>query len=157
MILVRRATRADAAAIGHVHTASRAATLPFLPPRTRSDAEVERWVREVILAEQIVWVAELEGEVVGYAAVAEDWLEHLYLLAEARRQGIGTRLLAAAKAHSPAGLRLYVFQKNTDARAFYTRHGFWEAEATDGSGNMEREPDLRMVWSPVTNGTRTTR
>ena len=32
------------------------------------------------------------------------------------------------------------------ARAFYARHGLVELERTDGSGNEERAPDLRMAW-----------
>jgi GNAT superfamily N-acetyltransferase len=102
-----------------------------------------------------VWVAELDGEVVGYAAVEGAHLDALYLLAPVRRRGIGTLLLDAARRHCPGGLLLHVFQKNTGARAFYVRHGFEVVEATDGSGNMEHEPDLTMRWTPVTNGTRT--
>jgi hypothetical protein len=29
-----------------------------------------------------------------------------------------------------------------------TRHGFTEVELTDGSGNEEREPDVRLAWQP---------
>lgn len=35
---------------------------------------------------------------------------------------------------------------NTPARAFYARHGLVELERTDGSGNEERTPDLKMAW-----------
>lgn len=153
--LVRRARPADAAAVAQVHIRSREATMPYLPPRKRTDAQVEAWVRDVVLPGSAVWVAEVDGQVVGYAAVEDDQLDALYLLAEHRRHGLGSLLLAAAKAHRPDGLGLFVFQKNTDARAFYLRHGFTVTAATDGSGNMEREPDLAMRWSPVTNGTRT--
>ncbi|MEC3997391.1 GNAT family N-acetyltransferase [Actinacidiphila sp. DG2A-62] len=151
----RRATAADAAAIARVHIASREATMPYLPPRKRSDAQVEAWVRDVVLPGSAVWVAELDGRVVGYAAVRGDTLDALYLLAEVRRRGIGSALLAAAKAHRSQGLDLFVFQKNTDARAFYLRHGFTVTATRDGSDTMEREPDLAMRWTPVTKGTRT--
>jgi len=153
---VRPAGPADAAAIARVHIASREATMPYLPPRTRSDAEVVRWVRDVILADCAVWVAEDgTGAVVGYAAVEGEWLEHLYLLAGVRRRGIGTLLLGRAKAHRPEGLLLHVFQRNTDARAFYARHGFTVVDLNDGSRNMEHEPDMTLRWTPVTKGTRT--
>ncbi|WP_328916420.1 MULTISPECIES: GNAT family N-acetyltransferase [unclassified Streptomyces] len=154
-IVVRAAGPADAAAIAHVHCTSREVTMPYLPPRKRSDAEVVRWVKNVLLAEGTVWVAESEGALVGYAAVEKDWLEHLYLLPDSRRQGIGTLLLAEAKALSPAGLSLHVFQRNTDARAFYARHGFTVVDLNDGSRNMENEPDMTLRWTPVTNGTGT--
>jgi hypothetical protein len=35
-------------------------------------------------------------------------------------------------------------------RRFYLRHGFTEAERTDGQRNDEREPDIRYVWKPRT-------
>lgn len=84
-----------------------------------------------------------------------DELDALYLLADVLRQGIGTALLGTAKAHRPDGLTLAVFQRNTRARAFYTRHGFTVVDSNDGSRNMENEPDLTMRWQPVTNSTRT--
>lgn len=157
-VLIRKAAPGDAAAIAHVHVTSREAAMPFLPPRTRSDAEVEAWVADVVLAESEVWVAERAGTVVGYAAVEGDLLDALYLLPGVRRQGIGTRLLRAAQEHSPAGLTLFVFQKNTGARAFYVRHGFTLVDTDDGARNMEKEPDMSMRWGgSVTNGTRTDR
>jgi ribosomal protein S18 acetylase RimI-like enzyme len=155
VVLLRRAGTADAAAIAAVHILSREVTMPYLPPRRRTDAEVEAWVRDVVLRDAAVWVAEENGRVVGYAAVEGDELDALYLLADVRRRGIGSRLLAAAKAHRPQGLTLFVFQKNTGAQAFYARHGFSMVDLNDGSRNMEREPDMSMRWSPVTNGTGT--
>jgi ribosomal protein S18 acetylase RimI-like enzyme len=143
---IRDATPADAAAIARVHIVSREVTMPYLPPRKRTDAEVEWWVEHVVLAESAVWVAERVGTVVGYAAVKEDVLDALYLLPEARRQGIGTQLLERARQHSPAGLTLFVFQRNTDARAFYERHGFTVVDTDDGSRNMEKEPDMSLRW-----------
>lgn len=153
---VREARAGDAAGIAHVHIASREVTMPYLPPRRRSDAEVEAWVRDIVLPGSAVWVAEdRTGRVVGYAAVEDGTLDALYLLAEVRRRGLGTRLLECARRHSPGGLDLFVFQKNTDARAFYTAHGFTVVDTNDGSRNMEREPDMTMRWEPVTKGTPT--
>ncbi|WP_333771869.1 GNAT family N-acetyltransferase [Streptomyces sp. IBSBF 2435] len=153
---VRAAVPADAAAVAHVHIASREVTMPYLPPRRRSDAEVEAWVRDVVMATSAVWVAVgADGRVVGYAAVEGDELNALYLLADILRQGIGSALLGTAKAYRPDGLTLAVFQRNTRARAFYARHGFTVVDSNDGSRNMENEPDLTMRWQPVTNSTRT--
>jgi chorismate mutase len=39
-----------------------------------------------------------------------------------------------------------VFETNLAARRFYRRHGLVELEHTDGSGNEEGAPDLRMAW-----------
>lgn len=153
---IRAAVPEDAATVAHVHVASREATMPYLPPRRRSDAEVVAWVRDIVLPGSAVWVAVgRDGAVVGYAAVRDEELDALYVLAGVLRQGIGSALLAAAKAHRPGGLTLAVFQKNTRARAFYARHGFTVVDSSDGSRNMENEPDLTMRWQPVTNSTRT--
>ena len=46
----------------------------------------------------------------------------------------------------PDGFCLWVFESNTGARAFYARHGLVELERTDGSGNEEKAPDVKMAW-----------
>ncbi len=83
----------------------------------------------------------------GISGVHEGELTHLYVAPEAQNQGIGSALLEHAKAESPDGLYLWVFQKNEGARRFYERHGFRLVELTDGAGNMEREPDARYEWT----------
>jgi GNAT superfamily N-acetyltransferase len=57
-----------------------------------------------------------DAEIIGYAALDGDVLEHLYLRPDARRQGIGTLLLDEVRRHSPDGVSLHVFQQNTGAR-----------------------------------------
>jgi GNAT superfamily N-acetyltransferase len=94
------------------------------------------------------WVAERDRRVVGFAGVSPGWLDHLYVDPEAQDAGIGTALLDHAKRLQPGGLELWTFQRNTGARRFYERHGFALVERTDGSGNMEREPDARYAWRP---------
>ncbi|WP_329124886.1 GNAT family N-acetyltransferase [Streptomyces sp. NBC_01465] len=143
---VRPARAADAEAIATVHQASRAQTMPYLPPQKRTHEEVVRWAREVLLQECRVWVAVRGDEVLGYAALDGDMLDHLYLRPDVRRQGIGTLLLDEVRAHSPRGVRLHVFQQNTDARAFYERHGFMVLDTNDGSRNMENLPDMTLRW-----------
>jgi hypothetical protein len=56
--------------------------------------------------------------------------------------------VALAKERSPGGLGLWAFQVNKPARRFYERHGFVAVTFTDGSGNEEREPDVRYEWRP---------
>jgi ribosomal protein S18 acetylase RimI-like enzyme len=144
---IRPATRADAPTIAQIHMTSRAATMPYLPPQERSHDEVTRWIEDVVLEECRAWVAVRGMQTLGYAALVDDMLEHLYLRPDAQRQGIGTLLLEEAKRHSPSGLSLYVFQLNTEARAFYTRHGFTVLDTNDGSRNMENLPDMTLRWT----------
>ena len=61
-------------------------------------------------------------------------------------QGVGSALLDLVKAQRPDGFCLWVFEMNAPARGFYARHGLVELERTDGSGNEEQAPDVRMAW-----------
>ncbi|MGW3568603.1 GNAT family N-acetyltransferase [Streptomyces sp. NPDC000941] len=98
------------------------------------------------------WCVVRGAEIIGYAALDGDMLEHLYLRPDVRRQGIGTLLLDAVRRHSPDGVSLHVFQQNTDARAFYERHGFTVIDINDGDRNMENLPDMTLRWIPNSAG-----
>ena len=76
-------------------------------------------------------------------------LSQLYLDPDWRGRGLGDRFVALAKEGGPGGLDLWTFLVNKPAHRFYERHGFVAVEHTDGSGNEEREPDLRYVWRPL--------
>ncbi|MFF8993508.1 GNAT family N-acetyltransferase [Streptomyces sp. NPDC014983] len=147
-VRLRTAVAADAAAITAVFLASRAAALPYLP-RLYSDEETLAFFEHVVLPSSTVWVAE-QGEdarIVGFAALDKTVLDHLYLHPDVRRRGIGTALLQTVKQASPEELSLHCFQRNTDARAFYERHGFTAGEFNDGSRNEENEPDVTYHWT----------
>jgi ribosomal protein S18 acetylase RimI-like enzyme len=145
---IRLADTADAAVIARIHMISRVATMPYLPPQKRSHDQVTRWVEDVLLKSCRTWVAVRDGEILGYAALEGDMLEHLYLRPEVRRRGIGTLLLDQVRRHSPEGVSLHVFQQNTDARAFYELHGFTVLDTSDGHRNMENLPDMTLHWTP---------
>jgi ribosomal protein S18 acetylase RimI-like enzyme len=145
---IRFAEDADAAVIARIHVTSRLAAMPYLPPQERSHEQVTRWIRDVVLRQCRTWVAVRDAEIMGYAALDGDLLEDLYLRPDARRQGIGTLLLDEVRRHSPDGLSLYVFQQNTEARAFYEHHGFTVLDTNDGERNMENLPDLTLRWTP---------
>lgn len=101
----------------------------------------------VVLRDLSVRVATLDQRIAGFAAIRPGWLDHLYIAPAHQRAGLGTRLLAEARRIGGVPLRLWAFQRNHAARAFYRRHRFIEEELTDGAANEEREPDVRMVWS----------
>lgn len=144
---IRFAEEADAAVIARIHMTSRSTTMPYLPPQRRSHEQVTRWVTDVVLRQCRIWVAVRDAEIMGYAALDGDMLEHLYLRPDARRQGIGTLLLDEVRRHCPDGVSLHVFQQNTDARAFYERHGFTVFDTNDGDRNMENLPDMTLRWT----------
>jgi GNAT superfamily N-acetyltransferase len=140
----RRASAADAPAIARIYLASRADALPGLH-KAHTDAEVLAWITRVLLVRASVWIAERGNAVLGFIALHEIWVEQLYLAPRYYRQGIGTTLLAIAKHHSPNELRLFCFQRNSRARAFYEASGFTVVRFGDGSDNEEREPDIEYV------------
>ncbi len=85
------------------------------------------------------------SDLVGFLAFREGWIDQLYVLPEFQFRGFGTALLNIAKS-SGDQFRLWTFQKNILARAFYESHGFVGIQETDGSANEEREPDVLYAW-----------
>jgi len=81
----------------------------------------------------------------GFLARHDAEIPALFVAAPARRKGAGKALIRDAMAASPV-LQLWTFQANTPAREFYLSLGFVETERTDGSGNEERLPDVRLEW-----------
>ena len=143
---LRPATSGDLPDIAGVHLAARRAAEPAMPPGTHTEAEVRARVSGWDLAAWDVWVAESDGALLGYAVVADDWLHSLYVAPEAAGQGSGGALLDLVKGIRPGGFCLWVFESNVPARAFYEHRGLVELERTDGSGNEERAPDIRVAW-----------
>lgn len=67
----------------------------------------------------------LDGDtLVGFMAATPSRIEQLYVRVGMHRRGIGTALLAGAKARAPNCLHLYTFARNRVACSFYERHGF---------------------------------
>jgi len=95
-----------------------------------------------------------EEAVVGIAAVEadEDLLAHLYLHPTILRQGLGSELLDVARAEHGRPLFLWCFADNHAGLAFYAAQGAEEVLRTDGRGNEEGLPDvrLRLPWPPIT-------
>jgi len=118
-------------------------------PLAHTDDEVRGWIRERLIPDFETWVADDDGSVVALMALLPGHLEQLYVAPDRLRGGIGRRLVDLAKERSPAGLSLWTFQVNARARRFYERIGFVAVEFTDGSGNEERQPDVRYEWTPA--------
>ena len=143
-VALRPAGAADAAAVAEVHLAARRQAA--MPPGVHTDDEVRSWLAGRV-GEDEVWVAESGGSVAAYARMTPTWLDDLYVAPAFARQGIGSALLDLVKARRPDGFCLWVFESNVPARAFYARHGLVELERTDGEGNEEKAPDIRMAWA----------
>lgn len=90
-------------------------------------------------------VAESEDRVVGFLALDAPMIQSLYVAGSCQGGGIGTALLKDAM-RGQDRLELWTLEANAGAQRFYCRHGFAEAERTDGAGNEEGLPDIRFVW-----------
>lgn len=145
---LRRATPDDASDIAELFLRTRRECLPYLPQDLHTDEETRGFIAGHVVGELETWVAEAGGCIVGFAALREKWLDHLYVLPEFHGRGVGSALLARAKERLPGGFFLWTFQKNLPARAFYEARGLTLVTETDGADNEEREPDALYLWLP---------
>ncbi|MFZ1468663.1 MAG: GNAT family N-acetyltransferase [Paracoccaceae bacterium] len=140
-MILSAATPADAAALAQIlgDWLRNAGWIPVLHDRAEDLGFVTR-----MIASHHVLVAR-NPTPFGFIAVKQGDIAGFYVAAPHRGQGIGKALLDAVKVDEPR-LALWTFQANSRAIAFYTREGFVELERTDGSGNEEHLPDVRMIW-----------
>jgi len=146
---IRQATADDAEAIADLYTEARVRAVPQMPPALHTNAEDRAYVaRRIGEPDVTMWVAERDGELLGFATCTPTFLDSLYIRPDLTGQGLGALLLDVVEATHPDGYELWVFLSNLGARRFYERRGLVEVERTDGSGNEERSPDIRMAWRP---------
>lgn len=146
-LTLRQAEDADAQAMADLYSRARVAAVPMMPPALHSSDENRAWMAiQLAKPTHEAWVAERDGELVGYALLDPVWLDHLFVSPDVTGQGIGEALLEVVKGVRPQGFSLWVFESNVGARRFYARHGLVELERTDGAGNEEKSPDVRVAW-----------
>lgn len=145
---IDKATRADATAIAQIHRAARQKAMPWLP--ALHTPEEDHWYFEtIVLPTETVLIAREQIRPVGFISLHKGWVNHLYIAPDRWGMGFGLKLLETARSDLDH-LQLWVFQKNTRARQFYSNRGFCDRESTDGHDNEEKMPDLRMEWSRET-------
>jgi len=146
---VRRMTNAEIADVVDLWRRSRAAAQPWLEERMRDVwTDDHGHFRNVIAAENDLWVAVADETVVGFLAINRALLNYLYVDPPAQNRGVGTLLLSKAQALSPDGFTLFTHQRNEKARAFYERRGL-RVVAFGISPPPESEPDVKYAWQPV--------
>ena len=143
--LVRKPSAADADTVARVHRIAFDDRLPWLAGR-HTPQEDQWYFRERVFPTCEVWGACDGPTIKGFVAFREDWIDHLYVLPEAQRHGLGSALLEQARSAFPR-LSLWTFQRNTQARRFYESQGFVLVRETDGSDNEEHEPDALYTWA----------
>ena len=99
-------------------------------------------------------VAEDDGEVLGYLHYdcegAEPELHRIYVDLERKRGGIGSALMRELRARLRPGSSsvLLVAGANTDAQAFYERHGLVVERRVDGPSHYRSAMSLDLDSSP---------
>lgn len=147
-MIIDKATPTDASAIARIHRVARQKAMPWLPVLHTPEQDLWYFNTMVLPVENVLIVRE-KKQPVGFISFHQGWLNHLYIAPHRWGFGLGIGLLEAARSDLDH-LQLWVFQENTNARNFYSKHGFLEREFTDGRGNEEKMPDLRMDWSRET-------
>src|SRR5262245_34629464 len=143
-VVVRRATREDAAKIAEFSVALAEQHVGYDPVRfsrliTRDGAEAYYGGRTEAESATVL-VAEVDGQVVGFAymeyepvlyaelATKVAWLHDIYVEADSRNTGAGRELIKAARNAAKEGgaekVLLSVSLRNTNAQEFFERNGF---------------------------------
>ena len=140
--MIRQATSGDVRCIAEFAHDIRQDSVPSVHPVEG----IEWYIVNILLPRGSSYVFEDEGEVLAWLDVEPGWVHQLYCRRGSTGRGVGRQLLKFAKSLSPKGLELWTFQVNDGARRFYAREGFVEVEWTDGAGNEEKQPDVRLEW-----------
>ena len=141
---LRRAFLSDMPIVARLNRHVRRTCLPYLPDLHTPDEDLA-FFQEHVFPTSEVWIAETEGQLVGFAGARLDWLDHLYVDPAWHGRGVGHALLSAVRKER-SELNLWTFQDNAQARRFYERQGFRLIATTDGSGNEECMPDVHYRW-----------
>ena len=134
----RPALREDASRLYEIR---RRSILELAPP-TMSRAEAQKWAAQLTparmeqkLRELEVWVAELDGAVVGWGAIRSDMLDSLYAAPDFARQGVGGGLLGMLEGlMRDRGLSSVHLEASPNARDFYLRRGYRAAGPRTSKG-----------------------
>jgi len=126
--IYRLAVREDASCLYDIRRRS----IFELAPPTMPAAEAQAWALKLTLArmeqklrELEVWVAELDGAIVGWGAIRGDMLDSLYAAPEFAGQGVGAGLLDMLEGlMRDRGFPSVHAEASPNARDFYLRRGF---------------------------------
>ena len=148
-MFIRRMIEAESTKVVELWHATKKSAYPYLPlEQARTLADDVTFFTQKLLPRCDIWVADLQGQVVGFLAIQGSYIDRLYVSSGVQRVGIGTALVKHAMKLSPNGIELHTHQKNLVARGFYEKHGF-VAISFGVSPPPESEPDVEYHWRPV--------
>lgn len=132
-MLIRPFLATDTEALRRVYLESRQETFTWLSPASMRLLDFDRDT-----ASESIWVAELEGMLVGFVSVDEDdnFIHNLFVATPWLGHGIGSRLLDTSMVSIGRPARLKCLVENTRAITFYQAKGWQqvgEGVSDDGS------------------------
>jgi putative acetyltransferase len=119
------------------------------PPLT--DKRVKEFEDAIVSTTEVVFVAEVDGQIAGFASIVpkNGELRAVYVDPRYGRQGIGKQLLDKVEAEARArGIRKLVMDASLSAEAFYKSQGYVEIsciEHTLSSGGKTRAVKMAKV------------
>lgn len=99
-------------------------------------------VQEALLQAN-VFVYDIDGKVLGFIGLMNEYIAGIFVDKSCRSTGIGTQLLTYAKQKYDT-LSLSVYQKNSRAVSFYHREGF--SILSEGVDENTGEKEYTMFW-----------
>lgn len=157
---IRMATACDVPAMAHVHVAAVRSLC-----RTHYQAhELSRWISQgpglysELVQSSTVMVAELDGEVVGFAgaSLAHGYVRAVYVAPGAAGSGVGMRLLVRLERVARVfGLQQLTVDATLNAAGFYERAGYRKRERRTtglGLGCIRMVKLLRVANPPARAG-----
>lgn len=122
-VIVRRATAADTPHCASIYLVARRATFSWVPPEIFTLEDYEASVHD-----EEVWVAEVDGAVVGFVSIyrPESFVHNLFVDPQWQHRGIGGMLLEQALRRMNRPARLKCVASNRQACAFYEKLGLVE-------------------------------
>lgn len=100
-------------------------------------------MKNIYLPASDVYVAKIDGQVVGFYAQSEDQLAAIFVALNWQNNGIGSKLLQHAQSKTK-NLKLTVYKKNIASFNFYKKHGFNKISEQIDSHTGEIE--ILMEW-----------
>lgn len=144
IVAIRRLTIDDMDEVAAIYRQSFDKRLPWLSGLDTRE-EDRLFFRETVFPQCTLWGATENGAIIGFAAMRDGWLDHLYVLAQFQSRGVGSLLLRHCQAQS-GELQLWTFQQNCGASRFYQTHGFELVRTTEAIESTDHEPDALYRW-----------